>query len=276
MIGYGKLYASKGTVLMVIITTTLLLASSVATAFGPGKKHHIVFLISEDPDNYEAHKTIPAFADLLQREHGFKVSVLLGEGDRSAFHFPGLEVISEADLLVVFCRRVALSHKQLGMIRNYLQQGKPLVGLRTANHAFSVRDEIKSGYEAWWDFVPLVLGCENRGYGPTAPGTDVSIVPEASKHPVLKGVKSADWHSKGNVYLVAPLLDKKATVLLTGKVEEQVEPIAWTRNTVHDGRVFYTSLGYPADFELPQFRKLLFNGIYWALDLTGSKKVRQK
>lgn len=226
---------------------------------------HIVFLISEDPDNYEAPRTIPVFAKSLEREHGFKVTVLLGEGERSAFSFPGLEVVSQADLVVVFCRRVALKSGQLDLLQNYLKQGKPLVGIRTANHAFTALGEIADGHKAWPEFVADILGCQNRGYGPQEAGTDVAIVPSAKKHPILKGVEPSEWHAEGSTYLVAPLLDPAATVLMMGKVNDKTEPVAWTRYTADKSRVFYTSLGYPSDFDQPQFNRLLVNGIYWAM-----------
>jgi type 1 glutamine amidotransferase len=231
------------------------------------EKPHIVFLISEDPDNYEAHKTIPPFAEMLENEEGFQVTVLKGKGERSSYEFPGLEVLSEADLVVIFCRRLALPEEQLDMIQQYLKKGKPLVGIRTANHAFSVRDEkIPEGYQDWWDFVPDILGSENRGYGPVAPGTEVSIAPEAKDHPIVEGIEPAQWHSEGNMYLVSPLLDKNAEVLLTGTVGDKTEPIAWAR-MAKKSRVFYTSLGYPNDFEVQQFKQLLINGIKWTLDM---------
>jgi type 1 glutamine amidotransferase len=229
-------------------------------------KAHIVFLISEDPDNYEAHRTIPVFANRLRSDHNFKVTVLLGDGQREAYHFPGLDVLTEADLLVVFCRRVALSHQQLLIVKDYLKAGKPVIGLRTANHAFSVMTEVRDGYQAWPEFVSEILGCENRGYGPTDPGTDVAIVRDQQSHPILKGLSTTpQWHSAGNVYRVAPLLDDKAVVLLTGAVRDEVHPIAWTRMTADGSRVFYASLGYPDDFNMVPFRKLLVNSIYWAL-----------
>ena len=228
-------------------------------------KPHVVFLISEDPDNYEATTTVPVFAEKLREEKGFKVTVLTGEGPRSAFSFPGLNVLSSADLLVVFCRRVALPPQQLAIIRKYLEAGKPLVGLRTANHAFSVREEVQKGHEAWWEFVPDILGCENRGYGPVEAGTAVTAAPGARRHPILKGVSPLEWHSRGNLYLQAPLLDPNATVLLTGTADNKTEPIAWTRLTTDKSKVFYTSLGYPEDFKASQFQTLLINAINWAL-----------
>jgi hypothetical protein len=231
------------------------------------EKGHVVFLISEDPDNYEATTTVPVFAEKLRTEQGFKVTVIVGEGPRTAFHFPGLDVLSDADLLVVFCRRLALTNEQLTVIRNYLKAAKPVVGIRTANHAFSVREKVADGYEAWPEFVSDILGCENRGYGPEPLGTKVAIVPAAKKHPIVKGVVPLQWQGDGSTYLVAPLLDKKATVLFTGSVQDKVEPVAWTRYTSDKSRVFYTSLGYPTDFDRPQFVELLVNGIYWAMDL---------
>jgi len=229
------------------------------------KKPHIVFLISEDPNNYEAHLTVPRFADLLKRKN-FEVTVIKGSGELNAFDFQGLEVLERADLLVIFSRRTALPHEQMNRIKNYLKKGKPLIGIRTANHAFSVNGSIAEGYEAWPEFVPDILGSLNRGYGPTEPGTDVNIVDYNVNHPILKGLKPKSWHSVGNVYLVAPLIDKSAVVLLTGRVGNDIQPIAWTR-MANKSKVFYTSLGYPSDFDLPQFQKLLINGINWTLDL---------
>lgn len=251
---------------------------SISGEHGPEKrdKKHIVFLISEDPDNYEAHKTIPAFAENLRAKYGFDVTVLLGEGPRNAFVFRNLEILDQADLLVVFCRRVALSPAQLALIKKYLAAGKPVIGLRTANHAFSVREEAKPGHTAWWEFVPEILGCENKGYGPVDPGTDVSVNPGHSDHAIVAGLP-ATWHSEGNLYLVAPLLDPDAVVLLNGSADGKTEPIAWTRETENKSRVFYTSLGYPDDFKSEAFQTILVNGIHWTLKKKPIKSLsRQK
>ena len=233
------------------------------------KKPRIVFLITKDTNNYEAHNTMPQFAETLEREHGYKVTVLLGKGDHGSYRYPSMEALSKADLLVVFARRIALPHEQMNAIKSYLSKGKPLIGIRTANHAFAVQGkvgDVADGFEDWPEFVADFLGCENRGYGPHELGYDVTLVPEAASHPIVKDLQIKQWHSKGGIYKVA-LLDKEATVLLTGKVNgsDSVEPIAWTRNA-GKSRVFYISLGYPDDFQTPQFISLLTNGIKWALD----------
>ena len=67
----------------------------------------------------------------------------------------------------------------------------------------------------------------------------------------------------------------KVTPLMTARMVDrpEVEPIAWV-NTKDQRRVFYTSLGAPEDFAIPQFRKLLLNGILWALEkLVDSERM---
>ena len=52
------------------------------------KKPSIVFLITKDSNNYEAHNTVPLFADMLSKEYGYKVTVLLGAGDHGSYRYP--------------------------------------------------------------------------------------------------------------------------------------------------------------------------------------------
>ena len=232
------------------------------------KKPRIVFLITKDTNNYEADKTVPRFAETLEKKHGYEVTVLLGTGDHGSYRYHSMDALSQADLLVVFARRIALPHEQMNAIKTYLSKGKPLIGIRTANHAFAVQGKIADvadGFEDWPDFVADFFGCQNRGYGPHELGYDVTLVPEAASHPIVKDLQIKQWHSKGGIYKVAPLLDKEATVLLMGKANDSIEPIAWTRNAGKN-RVFYISMGYPDDFQTQQFITLLTSGIKWALD----------
>ncbi len=262
--------------LFILWAAISMLPSTVKAGQSPAFNHrslkaasHVVFLISKDPLNYEADRTVPPFAEVLRKKYGFKVTVLLGEGKHGSYRYKGLDVIKDADLLVVFCRRLALPFDQMDMIKNYLRAGKPVIGLRTANHGFSVWDEVADGFEGWWGFVPDILGCENRGYEAEELGTIVKVVPQSANHPILKGIDPTNWKSKGQVYKVKTIMDSSMVVLLTGQPKgiEDTEPIAWTRQTAHKSRVFYTSLGYPDDFEVAAFRTLVVNAIHWALGI---------
>lgn len=229
-------------------------------------KPRIVFLVSKDPLNYEAHRTIPKYAESLQNSGRFKVRVLEAKGDRKQAHIPNINAIKKADLLVVFCRRLALKPVQMQILKNHVRKGKPVVGLRTANHGFSIREDVPMGYVDWWDFVPDVLGAENRGYEPEELGTNIDVVEENKDHIILQGISIDGWRSNGQVYKVAPLVDQRAVVLLTGSTENVTEPFAWIRETQYGGKVFYTALGYPDDFDEPRFISLITNGILWALN----------
>lgn len=232
------------------------------------KRKHIVFLINDnDSLNYMAHETIPKFADLLHSQsYGeYRTTVILGIGENGSYQFPDLKPIEDADLLVLFLRRVALPMSQVNSIKKYIDSGKPVLGLRTANHAFSMLPNmsLEQGHVTWDSFVADVLGCENRGYGGVEWGTNVSVSNEGTLHPILSGVDK-QWHSKGNVYKVAPLLDENAYVLLFGEANGEVQPIAWSRRIGGSlSKVFYTSLGHPEDFKDKNFSVLLKNAIGW-------------
>jgi type 1 glutamine amidotransferase len=257
-----KIFKLSNWILGVGMMAVALMSAGVASA--AAAKPHVVYLISEDPDNYEAHRTVPVFAEELRTKHGMDVTVIKGEGKLVEFRFPRLtEVLPRADVVVVQVRRLALPPEQMNALKAHLAAGKPLVGVRTANHAFAPREKITEGFVAWPEFVADVLGTENTGYG--GRGIEVAATPAAAGHAILKGVPQS-WQSPGNLYH-NKILDPKATVLLTGKVADRTEPVAWTR--MHGrSRIFYTSLGHPVDFDTtPQYRTLLANGIRWALGL---------
>ena len=90
---------------------------------------------------------------------------------------------------------------------------------------------------------------------------------EGVKHPVLSGILPAEWPTGGSLYLNAPL--RGGTALMNGRAEgaPNVEPVAWTHETAAKGRVFYTSLGHPDDFQRPEFNRLLTNALLWCAGL---------
>jgi len=241
-------------------------AGVLASPDNPAKrKQRIVFLISEDSLNYEAHKTIPVFSDLLRSRSKYDITVLLGKGPNHAFSFPGLEIIRKADLVVLFSRRIALPTQQMALFKGYLQNGGSLVAIRTGNHAFTTRGQISEGYEDWPGFVSEILGCGNYGYGPVEPGTEVTIAADQRTNPILKDFKTDVFHSTGNLYKVTPLTDDHATVLLKGTDGKDTQPVAWTR-MAGKSKVFYTTLGHPTDFSTEVFNNLLINAIHWGLN----------
>ena len=222
----------------------------------------VVFVIFED--EYKADRTLRAFGRLLTDRCHCRCTLLVG----GKAGIEGLGALQTADALVLFVRRKVLPKEQLAAIRAYLDAGKPLVALRTSCHGFALRGKTKSpaGGQQWPAFDAEVLGCHYADHLSNAAGSEVANAPGAAGEPLLAGVRPAGWHSAGSLYRVSPLADG-CKVLLTGRVGEHVEPVAWTRS-YKGGRVFSTTLGHPDDFALPQFQTLLINAIAWA---TGRK-----
>jgi type 1 glutamine amidotransferase len=176
---------------------------------------------------------------------------------------PHTTELQDADCLVLFIRRLALPKQQLDRVRKYLAGGGALVGLRTASHAFDAKGKAEAGQAEWPEFDPEILGGGYHGHGPNDRGTDVANVPEQADHPLLAGVKPARWHSVGSLYFTTPVKDD-ATVVMTGSLDDRVEPLTWFR-TNRGGRTVYSGLGHPDDFQQPPFHQLLINAIFWSM-----------
>jgi type 1 glutamine amidotransferase len=175
-----------------------------------------------------------------------------------------METLSDADLVIVFARRRALPADQMQHLRDYLAAGKPLIGLRTASHAFDTRGNAPKGHAEWKSFDPEVLGGNYHGHYRSGPKVTVTPAAGAANHPILAGVK-LPFTTDGALYKTKPLA-KSTTPLLIGTIpDESPEPIAWA-NQSGKSRVFYTSLAYIDDFENPQFMKMMVNAVFWAMN----------
>ncbi len=84
----------------------------------------------------------------------------------------------------------------------------------------------------------------------------------------MRGIPPGEIGVFGSLYKSLPLAPT-TTLLMMGRAGEVTphEPVAWTNSRPNGGKVFYTSLGHPDDFDLPAFQTLLRNAVYWAADV---------
>lgn len=232
------------------------------------KARHIVFMIGED--EYHTWETLPDFAKRELEPRGYRVTVIQQDA-KDKNNFPGLvDALQSADLLFLSVRRRTPPIDQLNAVRAYLSQGKPLVGIRTACHAFALRPTdppLEASHAVWQEFDPEVLGGHYTNHHPEGPRTRLTIAVGARSHPILKGVSVTTFTGAGSLYKVGPLASDTTTLLMGSIPDQPAEPLAWTHQYgPKHARVFYTSLGHPDDFTRPEFRRLLVNGIAWALE----------
>ena len=225
-----------------------------------GRRPHVVIVVADD--EYRTAQTLPAFA-AAELGGAFRVSTLAAVPGGEA-GIPGLETLADADLLVISVRRRPLPAAQLDRIRRHVAAGRPVVGIRTANHAFHLRNAPPpQGLEDWRSFDADVFGGNYSNHLANDLRTTARRLPGV-EHPILEGLPAGEFATGGSLYVVTPLA-ASTTELLRGRAagvaEEQ--PVAWVNRRADGGWSFYTSLGHPDDFEAPAFRRLLANAIRW-------------
>ncbi len=291
---------------------------------------HIVFISGDE--EYRSEEALTQMAKILSTHHGFKSTVLFAQDPGKpgiinanyGQNIPGLEALNTADLMVIFTRFRALPDNQMQHIDNYLKEGKPVLGIRTATHAFNFGADSNSSFkhygnyyngdkEEWKDgFGRFILG-ENwvNHHGHHKHQSTRGIIAEGAKsHPINNGLEDGDVWGPTDVYGVRlPLPGDSQPIMLgqvvnrTGEFDEKdifygmkptdeevattndkgvqlnnpMMPIAWTKSyQLEDGqkgRVFTSTIGAANDLLLEGTRRLLVNGVFWAMDLPVPAKA---
>jgi hypothetical protein len=207
---------------------------------GPGKGKHVV-LISGD-EEYRSEESMPMLGKLLAEKHGFKATVLFavdpktGEiNPKTLNNIPGIEALDSADLMIICTRFRALPDDKMKHVDDYLKAGKPVIGFRTATHAFN---GLKGEYERYnynykgdqkeWGqgFGRLVLGetwISHHG-DHKSQSTRAVFAPGAREGPLLNGIKDGEIWGATDVYGVRLPLPESCKVLLLGQVVARKGP----------------------------------------------------
>ncbi len=259
----------------------------------PGNGRRIVLVAGDE--EYRSEEAMPLLGRILSQELGFECIVLFSQDENGEVNpgnltnIPGLHLIDDADLLVLFLRFRELPDEDMAHIVNYVNAGKPLMAYRTATHAFAYRDNPSSRYANWtWNsenppggFGGHILGetwvAHHGHHGREA--TRGVVPPEMKDHPIVRGAD--DIFGPTDVYSIRELPDD-STVLILGAVLEGMDPsdppvtddrndpmmpLAWTRQRqMPDGstqRIFVTTMGTAEDFSSPGLRRLSANAALW-------------
>lgn len=213
-------------------------------------------------DEYETEKTLPEFAAV--HLGGYRLHFVFGDAaDKGSL--PGIQQLANADAMLVSVRRRPLKPEQLKVIEAFVAAGKPVIGIRTASHAFCLRDKQPgNGLADWPKFDGEVLGGSYTNHYANDAFPSIKCVASPAETGLAQSLSGLSYTSKGSLYQVSPL-GAGTVPLLVGSIEgKPAEPVAWTNVRAGGGRAFYTSLGHKSDFEQDHFRLLLANGIHWA------------
>lgn len=268
---------------------------------GPGKGKQVV-LVSGD-EEYRSEEALSQLGKILAEQHGFKCTVLFAIDPKTGnvqpnvvTNIPGLEALKTADLMIIATRFRNLPDEQMKLIDEYLSAGKPVMGLRTATHAFNIpKGKTYSRYgngsnEPGWEggFGKKVLGEKwVAHHGKHGTESTRGLIAEGAKdHPIARGIKDGDIWGPTDVYTVTLPLpgDSKPIVMgqvlvgmkpddkpLEGKKNDPMMPVAWTKTYEitpgKKGRVFTTTMGAATDLPSAGVRRMLVNAAYWCVGL---------
>ena len=268
---------------------------------GLGKGQHIVFVTGEE--YYRSEEGMSMFAKIMARHHGVKCTVLFATDPVTGHinpnrnrNIPGLAALATADLMVIFARFRELPDADMKHIVDYVNAGKPVLGIRNATHAFRYPPNSASPYKSWdfqskeWrgGFGQQILGDTwIAHYGKfQKEATLAHINPAQRQHPVLRGVGDTIFcHTDVNS---VERLTADDVVLFRGQVLSGLKPMdppvtdqrkdvrmpfAWfktyTAPSGKQGRSFTTTAGASLDWLNEDLRRMLANAM---LSLTGHEK----
>jgi len=151
--------------LLLAVVTLCCWTAGFAGAAEPTARIHMLSGSSE----YGSDVSLPKWAKRL-RDDGYHVTIAQSMDEESRKN------LAAADLLVVFCKRWKLSDLEIASLKAYLASGRPVLGVRTASHAF----------QTYLVFDNEVLGGTYTGHSGTV--DTAAVVVGQGGHPVLQGL----------------------------------------------------------------------------------------
>ena len=263
---------------------------------GPGVGKHVVLVAGDD--EYRSEEVMPMLAMILAKRHGFKCTVLFPINPETneiqpdfQTNIPGMHALDSADTVILGLRFRNLPYEQMKHFVDYVEAGKPVIGIRTTTHAFRIPRDGQFHRYSWnsdvWKggFGQQVIGdtwVNHHGGHKTQSSRGVIESANAS-HPILKGV--TDVWGPTDVYGIKRL-PETATILMRGQVlkgmspsdaplpgkkNDPMMPIAWVKDFQTDSgktmKVFNTTMGSSTDFESMHLRRMLINATYWSVGM---------
>lgn len=262
---------------------------------GPGKGKHVVLIAGDE--EYRTEESMPMLGKILSQKHGFDCTVIFSWDESNRYIDPnnqkglrGLEALKRADLMIIGTRFRRPGPEEAKHVSDFLNAGKPVIGIRTATHAFNGEGSF-GGDISYGKFGRLVLGEQwvSHHGGHKRQGCRGIIEDANKKHAILNSV--ADVFAPSDVYGVTHLTDDDQILMrgavtktldpksqpIPGKKNDPMMPLAWLHSykapNGTKGTSFCTTAGASVDLLSEDLRRMLVNATYHLLKMDVPKKA---
>ena len=248
---------------------------------------HIVLVAGDE--EYRTEESMPMLGKILSQKHGFKCTVVFSFGPDGADYIDpnnqeglrGLSALKTADLMLIGTRFRRPGPQEAKHVTEFLNAGKPVLGIRTSTHAFNGNAKF-GGTLSFGQFGRKILGEQwvSHHGAHKRQGARGMVVDSATNHPILNSVK--DVFAPSDVYGVVHLtdddqilmrgavtesLDPKSAIL-DGKKNDPMQPLAWLHTYTSpdgskQGKSFCTTAGASVDFVSEDLRRMVVNACYY-------------
>jgi type 1 glutamine amidotransferase len=212
---------------------------------------------------YDSKGSFEAMKKLLEEKYNVTCTISQGTplDAKLMTKLDNTDKIADTELLIINARRLKLTEKEMKPIRAHWEQGKPIIGIRSACHAFQPEDNKILDHD--------IFGGDYLNHVKEEP-VKVKAIPEQAKHPILEGVGEI---TSDKLYRQGKLA-KDAVVLQIGETKQGTYPVTFIHK-YKKARIFNTSLGVQSDFKDEDFTRMITNAIFWTTERDPKKMVKK-
>jgi type 1 glutamine amidotransferase len=227
-----------------------------------------VLLIGQGPDGlheagtHEYDAGIRIFAKVLKNLPELEITVVKADGEWK----DGPELIERSDAVVLFVAEggvwLKADPKRYQALRNVAKRGGGVVAIHWS---------VGARQPKWVpDTIKMFGGCHG---GEDRKFKVVEAVAEVPDHPINTGIK--DFKIKDEFYYKLKMAEPAAGIrpLLRVPIDGEKETVAWSWERPEGGRIVgFTALHFHHNWRVPEYRRMLVQGVLWTLKLPIPKK----
>ena len=209
---------------------------------------------------------VPSMTQLkkhLEADYRIQCTTSFYPGTGSPTKLDNIDDLKTADVLVLFARRMGLREEQMKVIRSHWDQAKPIVGIRTACHAFQKADN---------EIIDRKLFGGEYAVGPTSNGSYTTAVARGrDDHPASHSRERRPAQGQHVRLRQRTARRERRRAARRGPHQGSRIPGDVGQHAQGGPVLLHRALGSPEDFQQEGMTRLIVNAVFWTTDREPEK-----